>query len=1700
MPTEDVTITASWTINKYTVTFKDYNDTELKSESVEYGKAATAPADPEREGYTFAGWDVDFDNVTGDLTVTATYEIKTYTVTFVDEDESVLETQTVEYGTTPEYKGETPTKGATAEFTYTFSGWTPEVSEVTGAVTYTATYSSETNKYTVTFKDYNDTELKSESVEYGKAATAPADPEREGYTFAGWDVDFDNVTGDLTVTATYEIKTYTVTFVDEDESVLETQTVEYGTTPEYKGETPTKGATAEFTYTFSGWTPEVSEVTGAVTYTATYSSETNEYTVTFKDYNDTELKSESVEYGKAATAPADPEREGYTFAGWDVDFDNVTGDLTVTATYEIKTYTVTFVDEDESVLETQTVEYGTTPEYKGETPTKGATAEFTYTFSGWTPEVSEVTGAVTYTATYSSETNKYTVTFKDYNDTELKSESVEYGKAATAPADPEREGYTFAGWDVDFDNVTVDLTVTATYEIKTYTVTFVDEDESVLETQTVEYGTTPEYKGETPTKGATAEFTYTFSGWTPEVSEVTGDVTYTATYSSETNEYTVTFKDYNDTELKSETVEYGKSAPAPSDPERTGYTFTGWDVDFDNVTGDLTVTATYEIKTYTVTFVDEDESVLETQTVEYGTTPEYKGETPTKGATAEFTYTFSGWTPEVSEVTGDVTYTATYSSETNKYTVTFKDYNDTELKSESVEYGKAATAPADPEREGYTFAGWDVDFDNVTVDLTVTATYEIKTYTVTFVDEDESVLETQTVEYGTTPEYKGETPTKGATAEFTYTFSGWTPEVSEVTGAVTYTATYSSETNKYTVTFKDYNDTELKSESVEYGKAATAPADPEREGYTFTGWDVDFDNVTGDLTVTATYEIKTYTVTFVDEDESVLETQTVEYGTTPEYKGETPTKGATAEFTYTFSGWTPEVSEVTGAVTYTATYSSETNEYTVTFKDYNDTELKSETVEYGKAATAPADPEREGYTFAGWAVDFDNVTGDLTVTATYKDDEAPVLKYDGETEIIVGYGVEFTIPKVTDTDNLDGTVDVNAVITDVDSNIIETIDTTVAGAYTITYSAIDAAGNKAEELEISVLVAPVAKNKEKAKFYFDENNGLAMALSEAESGDVVILLADHTLNENAIVKEGVTLLLPFDHNHSISTIEVGSANTGTVDRKNGPYVELLIPEDINLNVNGILTVNAQRSAGTPKAGQIVGKNYSQIKMLDNSKINVNSGGIVNSIGFIYGSGTMEVKRGGTVFDTLLITDFRGGSITSSIFSKVFPFDQFSFHNTEVDLTIQSGARYSVKSMNYINAWYPVDVNIISNSDYSLIKLNSGKIIKTYDTETGQVTLDIVGDAEFNDLELMLSDVPIFGTLDITTKDKEMPFPGNFQLNVKSGSTVKLNAGVKLLPGAGLNIEEGAEAVISNTGRLMVYDADEYERNLGYPIAYKPYYREDPNYQHDTTTPAKLIINGKLVVNGGIAGKIDQESNGRIIVNSTASTNLDIKHVNQAAASLSTTNYKLKDASETEITEVATYNIKNGLVDMSLSLTFVKDNQRETIEQEYGVNYKTPDWDYTDFIGWFSEEIGGSKVDLDGTVDVILYDEVYGQWDKGEKVAISFDTNGGEAMDDCEVSKFSSDIDLSENIPTKENAIFLGWYFDIEFVKPYSQEYVFSEATTLYARWAEGGINIKVDVSPNTTEGATDITITATVEDGEGTLLEGISVLFSGEGK
>ncbi|MBQ2664993.1 MAG: InlB B-repeat-containing protein [Clostridia bacterium] len=101
-----------------TVTFVDYDDSVIESKQVAYGDSATAPAKtPEREGYTFTGWDKTFSKITTDTTVKAQYKINTYTVRFYDRNGSVLDTQRIDYSDS----AIPPVLDAPVG--YTFAGW-----------------------------------------------------------------------------------------------------------------------------------------------------------------------------------------------------------------------------------------------------------------------------------------------------------------------------------------------------------------------------------------------------------------------------------------------------------------------------------------------------------------------------------------------------------------------------------------------------------------------------------------------------------------------------------------------------------------------------------------------------------------------------------------------------------------------------------------------------------------------------------------------------------------------------------------------------------------------------------------------------------------------------------------------------------------------------------------------------------------------------------------------------------------------------------------------------------------------------------------------------------------------------------------------------------------------------------------------------------------------------------------------------------------------------------------------------------------------------------------------------------------------------------------------------------------------------------------------------------------------------------------
>ncbi|MFR5986522.1 MAG: InlB B-repeat-containing protein, partial [Christensenellales bacterium] len=695
MGATNMSVDVVYSINTYTVTFKDWNGTVLKTQQVQYGGAATAPANPTRTGYTFTGWDKAFTNVTANLVVTAQYSINTYTVTFKDWNGTVLKTQQVQYG------GAATAPANPTRTGYTFTGWDKAFTNVTANLVVTAQYSI--NTYTVTFKDWNGTVLKTQQVQYGGAATAPANPTRTGYTFTGWDKAFNNVTANLVVTAQYVQNEPVSTPVPSDvpQIVVESKTTSAGSTVAVNISIANNPGIVSMTLhvNFDSRLELVSvQDTGLLPGQVHPTVMINPYTLVWANDSATQNYTvngtiatlnfnvpENLEEGDYAISVSydNDEYEIYDCNAETIDFAVVNGKISVTdIIYGDVNGDGKVNNLDRLVLTRYLANW---PDYPASRIKPGADTNadgkinnldrliLTRHLANW-PDYATLPWSSGKSGSAAVEPTSYT----KGNEPTVIVNSVEAmpGETVSVSIDiANNPGIISMTLDVAFDPSLTLLSVDNTGLFPGYIpcavmqnpYTLVWANDAASEDIYVN-GTIVNFVFKVADDAEPGSYSivvtynlddydiYNYNSEPVEFAIQNGAVTVAA---AQPEMHTVTFKDWDGIVLKTQEVQHGGDAEAPADPTRVGYTFTGWDKAFTNITADLVVTAQYEINTYTVTFKDWDGTVLKTQEVQHG---------------------------------GD------------------------------------AEAPADPTRTGYTFTGWDKEFTNITADLVVTAQYEINTY------------------------------------------------------------------------------------------------------------------------------------------------------------------------------------------------------------------------------------------------------------------------------------------------------------------------------------------------------------------------------------------------------------------------------------------------------------------------------------------------------------------------------------------------------------------------------------------------------------------------------------------------------------------------------------------------------------------------------------------------------------------------------------------------------------------------------------------------------------------------------------------------------------------------------------------------------------------------------------------------------------
>ena len=334
--------------------------------------------------------------------------------------------------------------------------------------------------------------------------------------------------------------------------------------------------------------------------------------------------------------------------------------------------------------------------------------------------------------------------------------------------------------------------------------------------------------------------------------------------------------------------------------------------------------------------------------------------------------------------------------------------------------------------------------------------------------------------------------------------------------------------------------------------------------------------------------------------------------------------------------------------------------------------------------------------------------------------------------------------------------------------------------------------------------------------YLFESLDAATAYASSASNKIITLASDGTLPAgNYTIPAGVTLNIPYDAVGTLCTtkptMQENAYTTPSVFRT------LNMANGANLTVNGTLSLSAQMSSKYGYNGAPSGP-LPFIKMAENSKITVENDAAMYVYGFVTGSGSVEVKSGGTVYECFQIADYRGGDATSTIVGKddeygVFPFNQYYIQNVEVPMTIHAGAtEYGFTALYVTYAGVQESDVPFIGSDNSMFVLDSGYIVKDYLEGTGRTDVKIYGDVSVSTMSMSMK-VNLIGNLTIDSSKYALPIAQHLTISVESGN-ISMDQSVAFLPGSELYIKEGATCTLGSGKKIVVYDLDQWLYNNG----------------------------------------------------------------------------------------------------------------------------------------------------------------------------------------------------------------------------------------------------------------------------------------------
>ena len=1005
--------------------------------NVYYGAAISVAEPAAREGYTFAGWDRDVPETmpASDVTLVSQWNENDADYTAYNAAKAAAEAKQAEANFDKTYTAESRQALADAIAKdvsgkkYTQQG---EVDAAAKAINDAVT-ALELMTYKATF--YVDgAEYKVVTAKVGEAIAKPDDPSKTGYVFTGWDPEVGTMgTEDLTFNAkfsagevSYTVETYVMGLdgqygAADSKNVAATTGAEITLTPDAR-----EGFTVAGESVLTGTVAADSSLVLKVYYSR------NQYKLTV-DGTTTE-----VYYG-AALEIADPEaRTGYTFAGWNpaAPATMPANDVTLESQWTENGADYTAYDAAVKAAQAKQAESDYAARYTEESRNALAAALAADVSGKKYTQQGEVDAATTAINNAVAGLNKMT-----YNAI-FTVDGEEYAKVPTkvddqivAPKDPSKEGYTFAGWK---PSVGIMGTADATFEA-----VFAAAGDTAYTVNTYVMGTDGTYGDPTSEKlTGTTGSTATYAPEAREGFTVADESVLSGTIAADgslvlkvyysRNKYTLTVDG-----VASE-VYYG-AAVSVAEPSKEHYTFAGWEPELPDTmpANDVTVVSKWTEDGADYTAYDAAVAAAQAKKAEtdYDKTYTAESRAALDAALAEKVsgkkYSEQNVVDAATKAINDaiaaldlMTYNATFYVDGAEYRVV------------PTKVGAQIVAPEAPSKTGYVFTGWDpavgvMGTEDVSFNAQFSAgevSYKVETY-VMGLDGQYGAAETKTVPATTGAAVSVEPEAReGFTVADNSVLSGVVVADSSLVLKVYYSR------NQYKLSVDGVES------DVYYGAALNIAAPAAREGFTFTGWNVEVpaNMPASDLTLVSQWSENDADYTAYKAAVAAAKAKQGEENYDKMYTAETrdalagalaiDVAGKKYSEQSVVDAATKAINDAVAALevmTYNAIFTVDGAQYEVV------------PTKVGEQIVAPKDPAKEGYVFKGWDKEVGKMgVEDITFAAQFE--EASGIAYTVEVytmDVNGNYGA-------AETKTLYGTTDAQV-----------TADTTAAEGFTFDESA-----------------------------------------------------------------------------------------------------------------------------------------------------------------------------------------------------------------------------------------------------------------------------------------------------------------------------------------------------------------------------------------------------------------------------------------------------------------------------------------------------------------------------------------------------------------------------------------------------------------------------------------------------------------------